>query len=309
MNASFFILRKQTLSAFAVMLTLTSLGNAQSFYVDVTNVASNSQVHLPSGYAYHPSYDFAGAGFSAGSGPFSAPGYGTYHIADGFLTGYTTAGTWQSAWLDVLHPDPDVPPHGGLGTIDIVAPGGIAGAVGLNEAIFGNGLPSAPVGSGDTNNQYLGIGGEPSSGSEYGLWATPIVLTDTTTFEFSYYWSPAGATLADGSEILPLGVVGMGAQFFVLDGTMNYSPLDLAFSENSLLKTYDGAGNQNWFAESGTFTLDPGTYYWGMAATGDSSATYIAVEGMSVTPVPEPAGAFLVALGAVFFALRRRRSA
>lgn len=299
------------LGAAVSTFAFASAGLAQSFYVDVTNANPNAQVHLPNSgdYAFFPSLDYSGAGFSAGSGPFSPAGQGTFYIADGFLTGHTAEGLWQSSWLDALHPDPDVHPHGGLGTIDVIAPGGIAGAIGLNAAIFANGLPAAPVGSGDTNGQYLGIGAEPTGiGSEYALWGTPIVLADTTTFDFSYYWSPAGATLSDGTEVLPLGVVGMGAQFFVLDGTMTYSPIDLAFAETSMLRSYMGQGNQDWFYESGTFTLDPGTYYWGFSADGDSSASYITVEGITVSPVPEPSGTFLVGAGLALIAMRRRRA-
>ncbi|HMS93539.1 MAG TPA: hypothetical protein PKD28_04075 [Candidatus Saccharibacteria bacterium] len=43
-----------------------------------------------------------------------------------------------------------------------------------------------------------------------------------------------------------------------------------------------GQGNQLWFKETGTFTLAPGVYYWGFSATGDSAASYITVEGISV---------------------------
>lgn len=290
----------------AITTSLISFSNAQSFYVDVTNVTSNPQVHLPSGYAHYPSYDYSGAGFSAGSGPFSPAGQGTYYTADGFLTGFTVEGLWESSWLDALHPDPDSGPHGGLGTIDILTPGGISGAVGLNAAIYGNQLPAAPLFTGDTNGHYLGIGAEPGSGSEFALWETSFVLTETTTLQFGYSWTPAGATLANGTELLPLNTIGMGAQFYV-DNDTDYSN-GIVFSEDSLLRTYNGAGNQAWFTETGTFNLAPGTYYWGFTATGDGPASYIGVEGISVVPVPEPSMTLFAITGAAMFAMRRHRA-
>lgn len=293
------------------LLAISSHSNAQSFYVDVTNSTPNAQVHLPDDgdYAHYPSYDNSGPGFSAGSGPFSPTNQGTFYIADGFLTGHTLAGLWESSWLDAIYPAPDMGYHGGYGTVDILTPGGISGAIGTTEVIYGNGLPAAPLGSLDTNGQYLGIGGEPNmNSSEYALWGTPIVISTPTTFRYEYYWSPAGATLPDGTEILPLNAVNMGAQFFILNGTTDYTvPGAIEFAETSTLRPYEGMGNQQWFVESGVFTLDAGTYYWGFSNTGDSSASYIAVEGITVTPVPEPSGVILILSGAALFAVRRRR--
>ncbi|HMS93540.1 MAG TPA: hypothetical protein PKD28_04080 [Candidatus Saccharibacteria bacterium] len=126
-----------------------------------------------------------------------------------------------------------------MGTVDVIALGGTLGAIGINEAIIANGLPGVPVDSGDSNGQYLGIGAEPNSDtSEYALWGTPFVISETQTFKFSYYWSPAGATLVDGTEILPPGTIGMAAQFFVLNGTTDYLATDaVAFAESSLYGT------------------------------------------------------------------------
>lgn len=290
------------------LLALTSLVNGQSFYVDVTNAVANPQVHLnsPGSYAHHPSYDYTGAGFSASSSPFSPAGQGTYYTPDGFLTGVTDGGLWQSAWLDVLYPDEDIPPHGGQGTVDTVAPGGIAGNLGTSAAIYANGLKAAPVGY-DTNGQYLGIGGT-GTVSEYAVWNTAMVVASTTTFQYSYVWSPAGATLADGTEVVPEGMLYMGAQLFI-DTDTDYSN-GITLTRNSVQHTYEGAGDQEWFEESGTFTLAAGTYYWGMSATSDgANPTYIALEGISISPVPEPSGVLLTLSGVALLGLKRRRSA
>lgn len=298
-----------TLLAFSFISSNSS--QAQSFYVDVTNSTPNPQFHLldEGDYAEHPSYDYSGAGFSAGSTEFSPPGQGTYYIADGFLSGYTTEGLWESSWLDVLHGTADVPPHGGLGTVDILAPGGIGGSsIGEDEAIMANGLVAAPLGSGDTNGQYLGIGGNGSSpGSEYAVWATSFTVAATTTFQYGYSWTPAGATYADGTELFPAGFVGMGGQFFI-DTDTDYSN-GIVFSEDSILQNYMGAGNQLWFTQTGTFTLDPGTYYWGVASTGNGPASYIGIEGISMAPVPEPASVLFAGFAGALAFIRRRRTA
>lgn len=278
---------------------------AQVFYVDVTNSTQNAQVHLPNegDYSHYPSHDFTGPGFSAGSGPFSAPGYGTYYIADGFRTGITTHGLWNSTWLDALFPAPDAPPHGGLGTVDIITPGGISGAIGLDEAIIANGLPAAPLTAGDTNGHYLGIGSE-GRNSEYALWETAMTVVTPTTFQYSYSWVAAGATAANGDELFPLDTMGMGAVFF-LDTDMDYSN-GIHLSRDSAPDTYKGAGLQEWQTVTGTITLEPGTYYWGFAAYGDGPA-YIGVEGISIQPIPEPSGTLLAIGGVAGLMLRRRR--
>lgn len=289
----------------ATALLVPQSDAAQSFYVDVTNAVANPQTNLPTGFAHHPSYDYAGAGFSAGSGPFSPAGQGTYYTADGFLTGFTANGLWQSSWLDALHPDTDAPPHGGLGTVDILTSGGISGALGLDPAIYGRNMPAPPPTAGDTNNQYLGIGGDVGA-SEYAVWSTTLDVTAVTTFQYDYSWIAAGATAGDGSELLPLGAVNMGAIFF-LDNDTDYSN-GILYSASSALDTYDGAGNQVWRTESGTVTLNPGSYYWGFRATSDGPS-YIGVEGISIVPIPEPSGALLAIGSIAALGLRRRRTA
>lgn len=299
------------LSLTACMVGMTTSAKAQSFYVDVTNANANPQFELttPGSYAQYPSYDRAGVGFSVGSEPIlGTPSHGNYYIADGFLSGYTSEGLWQSSWLDAIWPAPDNGPHGGQGTVDILAQGGIDGYVGTTPIRMANGLPTVPLDSLDTNGQYLGIGGSPSAGeSEYALWETSFTVSETTTFQYQYYWAAAGATLADGTEIVPTTGYGMGAQFFILNGTTDYSAGAPTFAASSPLQDYAGAGNQEWFLESGTFTLDPGEYYWGFSATGNNDNSYIAIEGISVSPVPEPSGAILTGLAGALLMMRRKR--
>ncbi|RYD34821.1 MAG: hypothetical protein EOP87_08480 [Verrucomicrobiaceae bacterium] len=265
-------------------------------------------MNLPTGYTYHPSCDYLGVGFSAGSTSTSPTGQGTYYIADGFLTRHTSQGMWQSYWLDVLSPDPDVPPHGGLRTVDIIAPGGTSGVLGSIAAIYGNDLQAAPGGV-DSNGQYLGIGAD-GSGSEYAIWETSFEVAATTTFQFEYTWSPAGATEAGGAENELFGgaLIGtlMGANFFV-DTDTNYANGGIAFSEASVRRAYNGKGTQEWFTETGTFTLGPGIYFWGFSATTDTSA-YITLDGISISPVPEPSASLLAISGAALSLTRRRRT-
>lgn len=272
------------------------------FYVDVTNNVANPQYQITSGYTYYPSYDNAGVGFSAGSGPgtLPRPARGDYYIADGFLGGATEYGLWQSWWLDAIWPAEDTGPHSGAGTPDIIAPGGIAGYSGTTPIFLANGLPAVPAGSSDSNGQYLGL-----AGGEYAVWGTPITVSSTTTFQYSYIWSPAGATLMDGTEF----AVGaeMGAVFFV-DTNTNLSDGGTVFTESSGMEAYEGAGLQDWITETGTFTLEPGTYYWGFTSeAGGPAGSYIGVEDISISPVPEPSGVLLAISGVALFASRRRR--
>lgn len=195
-----------------------------------------------------------------------------------------------------------------MGTIDIIAPGGTSGYLGTMPVVYGYGLPAAPSDSLDTNGQYLGIGASPTEGgSEYALWGTSFTVTEATTFQFKYYWAAAGGSLPDGTDILPTSGLGMGAEFFILNGTTDYSAGAPEFAQSSTLYDYAGAGNQVWYTELGTFTLDPGEYYWGFSATGNGESSYIVVEGISITPVPEPSGALFAMLGAITFCMSRRR--
>lgn len=283
----------KTLISAVSLLAFPFQAMAQSVYVDVGNSSPNAQVHYPvSGYAYYPSADYSGAGISHG--------FGVYYIADGFLTGSTHNGLWQSSWLDALPPAPDAPPHGGSGTVDVIAPGGTGSSV--TGFTAGNGLPAA---SPDTNSLYLGIYGEPLNDnySEYGLWDTALVVSATTTFQYSYQWAAAGGTLTDGTEVM-VGA-GMGAQFF-LDTDRDYSNGGIVFAESSGLEIYNGAGTQTWLTETGTFTLAPGSYYWGFSAEGNAAATYITVDNISIAPVPEPSSALLLGLTGIMLVLRRR---
>lgn len=294
----------------ASLVSIASFAHASSFYVDVTNQLVNPQVNFPTGYAHYPSYDYAGVGFSAGSGPFSPnmATQGTYYIADNFLTGHTAHGLWTSDWLDATYPDEDHGVHGGAGTIDIIAPGGTPGSLGTDPAIYAHQLPAAPDGV-DQNGQYLGIGAD-LNGSEYALWGTAFEVTATTVFDFGYTWSPAGATNGDGSEVQGGALVGamMGANFFITTN-QTYTPADIVFSAQSTQRAYAGAGNQLWYTESGTVTLEPGTYYWGMSAThGAGTPAYIVVDGITA-PIPEPSAGVIALTGVALAVARRRRSA
>lgn len=255
-----------------VLLTVVPLSGAVTLYVDADNVILNPQGNTPN------SSDNVGPGVSGADG--------VLYLPDDFLSGDTINGLYQYV-------------NGGLGTIDSIPTGGsVFAAAGQ---IAANGLTARP---GDANGIYVGIGGAPGY-SEYAIYGTPLVVTETTIFAFGYQWAAAGGTLIDGTELL-IGDL-MGVEFFI-DTDTDYSN-GITLSELSGLTAYAGAGNQVWQNASGLITLNPGTYYWGIASYGNSAiSTYVTADGFYLTEVPEPSTAIFLGLAGVLLCLRRKRT-
>lgn len=256
----------------ALLLTLAPFSKAAPIYVDADNVVLNPQGNTPN------SSDNVGPGVSTANG--------VLYLPDNFLSGDTINGLYQYT-------------NNGMGTIDSITAGGVLFPDG--GQILANGLPAR---AGDANGIYVGVAGGPG-GSEYALYGTPLVVTQTTVFAFGYQWAAAGGTLADGTEL----IVGdlMGVEFFI-DTDTDYSN-GIAVSELSGLTAYAGAGNQVWQNASGQITLNPGTYYWGISSYGNSPiANYVTADGFYLTAVPEPSTAIFVGVAGLLLFLRRKRT-
>lgn len=66
--------------------------------------------------------------------------------------------------------------------------------------------------------------------------------------------------------------------------------------------------NNSWFASSITFTASLGTHAIGFGPHSISGPNaFLAIDGIGLTPIPEPSAAFLLAVGAGAAALLRRR--
>lgn len=234
---------------------------------------------------------------NANSGPGMSTAGGQLYFIDNLWSGHAERG-------------PYVVSDNGLGSIDSIPTGGIS-SEGL---IIANGLPAR---ENDANGIYLGLGmsgfdpnpyaapGTPYN-RETAHWVEPIILDSTTTLTFSYQWSAAMGTLADGTDIFASAGLTMSSVFF-FDDDLDYSN-GVIYEFTSASATYLGAGTQDWITETSSTSLPTGTYYFGFSLNteGDVSSVprYITVDG--VTIIPEPSSLLFGALGGISLLARLR---
>lgn len=275
-------------------LFYTSAFSQTLFQVDVNNAVIDGQ---------GGSLEQLGAGITnpAGSQDLESPD--GYFIADGFIAGESYGGSFNQPGKGYTDG----------GTIDIIATGGTMNYESGSPRYFGKGLSSRV---GDSNDLYLGMvsidfnyNGDHYWTQETATYATSFQVTERGSYAISFDWSHIGIdNLGQFASFVADPVGTQAGVIFYIDSDTDYANGGIVASTTTDLATYNGEGTQVWNTHNVTLTLDPGTYYWGVTPTvSQNQLNYVAVDGITITQVPEVASCAFLGLSSMALLFSRRR--
>jgi hypothetical protein len=212
--------------------------------------------------------NMAGPGFSTSDG--------SNYFPDAWFAGDQDEGLWQSSLA-------------GRGSIDTLQPGGVTSG----PFTLAAGIPDLPA---DGNDRFLGLFKE-SANQEYA--AAEVSIVTPGMYQLSYWWANAAIDVGGATNFSSNAQI----EFFV-DSDGDYSNGGRSISEFSTIESFDGAGNQIWHHVTRSILLPAGTHWFGFANVNND--TYVAIDAVVVSPVPEPSNVILAAMLVVFM-LRYKR--